>query len=65
MNFPAFVAFFFLVALCTAIPVQRIISENGPPSGAAFVHLFEWKWSDIATECESWLGPKGTLAECP
>lgn len=23
------------------------------------VHLFEWKWSDIAQECESFLGPKG------
>lgn len=28
-------------------------------SGAAFVHLFEWRWSDIARECEVWLGPKG------
>jgi len=24
-----------------------------------FVHLFEWPWSDIATECEQFLGPKG------
>ena len=23
------------------------------------VHLFEWKWLDIAQECEDWLGPKG------
>ncbi|XP_008552028.1 alpha-amylase 1 [Microplitis demolitor] len=23
------------------------------------VHLFEWKWSDIAVECERFLGPKG------
>lgn len=23
------------------------------------VHLFEWKWSDIASECENFLGPKG------
>lgn len=28
-------------------------------AGTAFVHLFEWKWDDIATECESFLGPKG------
>lgn len=28
----------------------------------AFVHLFEWKWPDIAKECESWLGPKGFAA---
>lgn len=23
------------------------------------VHLFEWKWKDIALECERFLGPKG------
>ena len=23
------------------------------------VHLFEWKWLDIAKECEDFLGPKG------
>lgn len=23
------------------------------------VHLFEWKWPDIAKECENFLGPKG------
>ena len=23
------------------------------------VHLFEWKWTDIAAECERYLGPKG------
>lgn len=27
-----------------------------------FVHLFEWSWPDIATECESFLGPKGFAA---
>jgi alpha-amylase len=26
------------------------------------VHLFEWKWDDIALECEQWLGPKGFAA---
>ena len=27
-----------------------------------FVHLFEWKWTDIAQECENFLGPKGYAA---
>jgi alpha-amylase len=27
-----------------------------------FVHLFEWKWTDIAAECESVLGPFGFKA---
>lgn len=28
-------------------------------AGATFVHLFEWRWSDVARECEVWLGPRG------
>jgi alpha-amylase len=27
-----------------------------------FVHLFEWQWNDIASECENFLGPKGYAA---
>jgi len=27
-----------------------------------FVHLFEWRWTDVATECEQFLGPKGYAA---
>jgi len=30
--------------------------------GAAFVHLFEWSWADVAKECEDFLGPKGFTA---
>ncbi|CAG9125505.1 unnamed protein product [Plutella xylostella] len=29
------------------------------PGHSAMVHLFEWKWDDIAAECERFLGPKG------
>jgi len=32
------------------------------PARTVFVHLFEWKWADIANECETWLGPKGFAA---
>jgi alpha-amylase len=31
-------------------------------AGDVFVHLFEWKWTDIATECDSVLGPAGFKA---
>lgn len=31
-------------------------------AGDVFVHLFEWKWTDIATECERELGPDGYAA---
>jgi len=27
-----------------------------------FVHLFEWRWADVALECERFLGPKGFTA---
>src|SRR5690606_35328404 len=32
------------------------------PAAGVFVHLFEWPWTDIATECESFLGPTGYSA---
>lgn len=32
------------------------------PPRTAFVHLLEWKWTDIAKECEAHLGPKGFAA---
>ena len=31
-------------------------------AGDVSVHLFEWKWPDIATECEAVLGPAGFTA---
>ena len=31
-------------------------------AGDVFVHLFDWKWTDIATECENVLGPAGFAA---
>ncbi len=31
-------------------------------AGDVFVHLFEWKWTDVATECEQVLGPAGFQA---
>lgn len=29
------------------------------PGRTAIVHLFEWRWADIALECERYLAPKG------
>jgi alpha-amylase len=31
-------------------------------AGDVFVHLFDWKWTDIANECENVLGPAGFAA---
>ncbi|HXK17211.1 MAG TPA: alpha-amylase family protein [Polyangiaceae bacterium] len=34
---------------------------NDTASGV-FVHLFEWRWPDVARECENFLGPHGFTA---
>jgi len=41
-------------------PVPPTYAPSGKAAaGETFVHLFEWRWADIARECEVWLGPKG------
>lgn len=42
-------------------------ADSGPPNhdrsaAGVFVHLFEWKWTDVARECETVLGPSGFSA---
>ncbi len=37
-------------------------SEAIHNSGGVFVHLFEWRWPDVAAECELFLGPNGYTA---
>ncbi|XP_072044822.1 alpha-amylase 2-like [Amphiura filiformis] len=44
-------------ALLGAVSAQW--DPNTAYNRQAMVHLFEWKWSDIANECESYLGPYG------
>ena len=34
-------------------------ASNCADNRVAIVHLFEWKWTDIAAECERFLGPRG------
>ncbi|HTL05399.1 MAG TPA: alpha-amylase family protein [Gemmatimonadales bacterium] len=48
-------------------PERPTLAQTYRPSGHmaagdAFVHLFEWKWTDIAAECENVLGPAGFKA---
>jgi len=48
-------------------PVRPSLPQTYRPSGHmaagdVFVHLFEWKWTDIAAECENVLGPAGFKA---
>jgi hypothetical protein len=46
-----------LLALFVCVHAQW--DPNVVPGHSGIVHLFEWKWQDIANECETFLGPKG------
>ncbi|CAH1784331.1 unnamed protein product [Owenia fusiformis] len=50
-------------ALCfiigTAIAGSPFHNSNCAENREVIVHLFEWKWTDIARECEDFLGPRG------
>lgn len=56
----------------TQSPTDSVTPPTGAPTdavpneivqrGTAFVHLFEWTWSDIAQECVNVLGPNGVSA---
>lgn len=54
--------FFKFFVICIAIVSRYAEGSKNPnfaPGRSVIVHLFEWKWSDIALECERFLGPKG------
>lgn len=49
-------------ALLLAVVAYDVTAYRDPlymPGHDVMVHLFEWKWLDIAKECEEFLGPKG------
>ncbi len=46
--------------LLTSSCVTPAHAAEGDPT--TFVHLFEWSWADVATECETFLGPNGYAA---
>lgn len=48
--------------VCTSLYLGTFTSAIAAPQSTTFVHLFEWNWSDIAQECEQFLGPKGFAA---
>jgi len=56
----------FLMTGGYTLPTQSNKTRSGGYTDPAcqgdrqvIVHLFEWKWDDIAAECEVYLGPKG------
>ena len=51
---------FFFILFISIAAAESFAQER--PARTVFVHLFEWKWTDIALECENYLGPKGFAA---
>jgi len=52
----------FLLSISACLLVNYIHATKDPnsaPNRHTAVHLFEWKWTDIANECERFLGPYG------
>lgn len=43
-------------------PAQLARSSVTGSERTSIVHLFEWTWSDVAQECETYLGPNGLKA---
>lgn len=48
--------------LAAAIGIGLAGQAQAASQPTTFLHLFEWNWQDIATECEQYLGPKGYAA---
>jgi alpha-amylase len=48
--------------LATSLIASCLNSTVIQAQPSTFVHLFEWRWQDVATECETFLGPKGFAA---
>lgn len=46
----------------TTLLALALLGCSQSASAGAFVHLFEWQWTDVAQECEQFLGPKGFTA---
>lgn len=56
MSFLARIVFFSLFG--AVFTCEAYFKTNQWPDRSVIAHLFEWKWLDIADECERFLGPK-------
>ncbi len=48
--------------MAASVIAAASFASSAEAAPSTFVHLFEWNWQDIATECETFLGPKGYAA---
>jgi alpha-amylase len=54
---------FFILLSIVIVDLARSANAATPdPKRTVFVQLFQWKWTDVARECEMYLGPKGFKA---
>lgn len=51
--------FVFVTCFCLNYVAEAQHNPNNWPDRQVMVHLFEWKWEDVAAECERFLAPKG------
>ncbi|MEM0981843.1 MAG: alpha-amylase family protein [Cyanobacteria bacterium P01_H01_bin.58] len=51
-----------LITACLPAAFSPQATALRTPESAVIVHLFEWTWSDVAQECEAFLGPQGFTA---
>lgn len=49
----------FILLLCAVSLAVAYKNPHYASGRTTMVHLFEWKWDDIAAECERFLGPRG------
>lgn len=50
-----------MLILVAVLCVNAVLAQHDPhfeDGRNTIVHLFEWKWSDIANECENFLSKK-------
>ncbi len=60
--FPLVTSLFLLLGVCSNPPSEKELATRSPAAGGVIVHLFEWRWDDVAIECEEVLGPAGFSA---
>lgn len=51
--------YILIVSALLGVAYGNVARTNMLPGRSTIVHLFEWKWNDIAEECERFLEPHG------
>ncbi len=57
-----FFSFFIVITTCKPTLTSPYSNPYVLLDRSTMINLFEWKWTDIASECERFLAPKGYAA---